>query len=94
MRNLVTQFSDGIAAFEVTAEGLVKPLYATENVCDFFGYTEEEWLPLTERFTPWENFVSYSEVPYEKFAELLKRGEAEFSYFDYQSETERKIKAI
>lgn len=94
MRNLVTQFSDGIAAFEVTAEGLVKPLYATENVCDFFGYTEEEWLPLTERFTPLENFVSYSEVPYEKYAELLRTGEAEFSYFDYQSETERKIKAI
>ena len=94
MRNLVKQFSDGIAAFEVTAEGLVKPLYATENVCDFFGYTEEEWLPLTERFTPLENFVSYSEVPYEKYAELLRTGEAEFSYFDYQSETERKIKAI
>lgn len=94
MRNLVTQFSDGIAAFEVTAEGLVKPLYATENVCDFFGYTEEEWRPLTERFTPLENFVSYSEVPYEKYAELLRTGEAEFSYFDYQSETERKIKAI
>lgn len=94
MRNLVKQFSDGIAAFEVTAEGLVKPLYATENVCDFFGYTEEEWLPLTERFTPLENFVSYSEVPYEKYAELLRTGEAEFSHFDYQSETERKIKAI
>ena len=94
MRNLVKQFSDGIAAFEVTAEGLVKPLYATENVCDFFVYTEEEWLPLTERFTPLENFVSYSEVPYEKYAELLRTGEAEFSYFDYQSETERKIKAI
>ena len=94
MRNLVTRFSDGIAAFEVTAEGLVKPLYATENVCDFFGYTEEEWLPLTERFTPLENFVSYSEVPYEKYVELLRTGEAEFAYFDYQSETERKMKAI
>ena len=94
MRNLVTQFSDGIAAFEVTAEGLVKPLYATENVCDFFGYTEEEWLPLTERFTPLENFVAYSEVAYENFAELLRTGEAEFAYFDYQTETERRIKAI
>ena len=94
MRHLVTQFSDGIAAFEVTAEGMVKPLYATENVCDFFGYTNEEWLRLTERFTPWENFVSYSDVPHEKFAELLRMGEAEFTYFDYQSETERKIKAI
>ena len=94
MRDLVMHFSDGIAAFEVSSEGLVKPLYATENVCEFFGYTEEEWLPLTERFTPLENFVAYSEVAYENFAELLRTGEAEFSYFDYQSETERKIKAI
>ena len=94
MRDLVTQFSDGIAAFEVTAEGLVKPLYATKNVCNFFGYTEEEWFPLTERFTPLEIFVAYSEVDYENFAELLRMGEAEFTYFDHQSETERKIKAI
>lgn len=94
MRDLVTQFSDGIAAFEVTAEGLVKPLYATENIYEFFGYTEKEWLSLTERYTPVENFVAYSEAAYENFAELLKMGEAEFTYFDYQSEMERKIKAI
>lgn len=94
MRDFVMQFFDGIAAFEISPEGLVKPLYATENVCEFFGYTEEEWLSLTERFTPIENFVAYSEVPYEHFAELLKTGEAEFAYFDYQSETERKMKAI
>lgn len=94
MRDLVMQFSDGIAAFEISPEGLVKPLYATINACEFFGYTEEEWLPLTERFTPLENFVAYSEVAYEDFAELLRTGEAEFTYFDYKSETERKIKAI
>lgn len=94
MRDLVMHFSDGIAAFEVSPEGLVKPLYATENVYEFFGYTEEEWLSLTERFTPLENFVAYSEVSYESFAELQRTGEAEFTYFDYQSETERKIKAI
>ena len=94
MRNLVTRFSEGIAAFEVSPEGMVKPLYATENAYEFFGYTEEEWLPLTERFTPLENFVAYSEAAYENFAELLRTGEAEFAYFDYQTETERKIKAI
>lgn len=94
MRDLVMQFSDGLAAFEVSPEGLVKPLYASENVCEFFGYTKEEWLPLTECFTPLDNFVAYSEATYEDFAELLRTGEAEFSYFDYQSETERKIKAI
>lgn len=94
MRDLVMQFSDGIAAFELSPEGRVKPLYATENVCEFFGYTEEEWLPLTEKYTPIESFVAYSEVSYDKFAELLRTGEAEFSYYDYQSESERKMKAI
>ena len=94
MKDLVMQFSDGIAAFEVTSEGLVKPLYASENVCEFFGYTKEEWLPLTEKYTPLENFVAYSEGAYEEFAELLRTGESEFNYFDYTTETERSIKAI
>ena len=94
MKDLVMQFSDGIAAFEVTAEGMVKPLYASENVCEYFGYTKEEWIPLTEKYTPLESFVAYSESPYENYAELLRTGEAEFTYFDYSTETERKIKAI
>ncbi len=94
MRDLVRQFSDGIAAFEVSPEGLVKPLYATENVYQFFGYTEAEWLPLTEKYTPMENFVMYSEARYEQFADLLRKGEAEFTYFDYQTETERRMKAV
>ena len=94
MRDLVMRFSDGIAAFEVSPKGLVKPLYISENACAFFGYTREEWLPLTEQFTPLENFVAYSEATYEDFAELLRNGEAEFTYFDYKTETERRIKAI
>lgn len=94
MRDLVMQFSDGIAAFEISPDAQVKPLYASENVCEFFGYTKEEWLPMTERFAPLENFVAYSEATFEDFTSLLKTGEAEFSYFDYQTETERKIKAI
>jgi PAS domain S-box-containing protein len=94
MRDLVMQFSDGLAAFEISPEGMVKPLYASENVCEFFGYTKEEWLPLTERFTPLENFVAYSDAAYEDFAELLRTGEAEFTYFDYKTESEQKIKAI
>ena len=94
MKDLVMQFSDGIAAFEVSADGMVKPLYASDNVQEFFGYTEEEWLPLTEKYTPIETFVAYSEAAYEDFAELLRTGEAEYTYFDYGTETERKIKAI
>ena len=41
---------------------MVKPLYATENIYEFFGYTEEEWISLTQRFTPIESFVEYSEA--------------------------------
>lgn len=94
MKDLVVKFSDGIAAFEISAEGMIKPLYASENVCEFFGYTKKEWIPLTEKYTPLENFVAYSEAAYEDFAELLRTGEAEFTYFDYSTESERKIKAI
>lgn len=94
MKEMVMRFSDGIAAFEITIEGTVKPLYASENVYEFFGYTKDEWLPLTEKYTPIESFVAYSEASYEEFTQLLKNGEAEFTYFDYTSETERKIKAI
>ena len=94
MRDLVMQFSDGIAAFEVSPEGLVKPLYASENVYKFFGYTEEEWLPLTMCFTPLESFAAYSEATYEEFAALLRTGEAEFTYFDHNTKKERIIKAI
>lgn len=94
MKELVMRFSDGIAAFEISIDGKVKPMYASENVYEFFGYTKEEWLPLTEKYTPIESFVAYSEAAYEDFAELLRNGEAEFTYFDYKTETERRIKAI
>lgn len=94
MKELVARFSDGIAAFELSADGMVKPLYASENVREFFGYTTEEWMPLMEKYTPLESFVAYSEVAYEDFAQLMRNGEAEFSYFDYKTETERKIKAV
>ena len=94
MKELVMRFTDGIAAFEITAGGFVKPLYASENVCEFFGYTKEEWLPLMEKGAPIENFVAYSEASYEEFAELLRKGEAEFTYYDIHTEEERRIKAI
>ena len=94
MKDLVLKFSDGLAAFEVTPEEYMKPLYASENVCEFFGYTKEEWLPLTKKYTPWKTFVSKSEASNEEFLEFLKNGEAEFTYFDYKSEKEKKIRAV
>ena len=94
MKELVMRYTDGLAAFEVTAEGLVKPLYVTENISEFFGYTKEEWMDLMEKSTPLENFVQYSETAYEDFAELLRKGEAEFTYFNCKTEKEKKIRAI
>lgn len=94
MKELVLRFTDGIAAFEVSSEGIVTPLYASENVYEFFGYSQEEWLDLMNKGTPLENFVAYSEANFEDFLELLRNGEAEFTYFDYKTERERRIKAI
>lgn len=94
MKELVKRFTDGIAAFEILPKGEVRPLYASENVCEFFGYTEEEWLRLMESGTPIEKFVAYSDASYEEFAELLRKGEAEFTYYDFHTEEERRIKAI
>ena len=94
IKDLVLRFRDGIAAFEVTPENTVIPLYASDNVCEFFGYTREEWLPLMKTATPIEKFVAYSDVSYEDFAELLRSGEAEFTYYDFKTESERRIKAI
>ncbi len=93
LQELVQHFSDGIAAFEVVDQQ-VTPLYASDNVCEFFGLTTEEWLPLMKQSTPLEEFVARSRVAYGKFAELLQNGEAEFFYQDLKSETKRRIKAI
>lgn len=94
LKDLVMNFSDGIAAFEVTEEGLVKPMYASENVCGFFGYTQDEWLSLTRRFTPLRSFTAGSEASYDEFVTLLRTGEAEFAYYDHKTESERRIRAI
>lgn len=93
MQELVMRFTDGVAAFEVTDE-FVTPLYASDNVCGFFGFTREEWIPLMKKTTPIKEFVARSDVAYENFAKLLRMGEAEFTYFDLGTQRERRIKAI
>ncbi len=93
MQELMMRFTDGIAAFEIT-DDLVIPLYASDNVYEFFGFTKEEWLPLMKKRTPIKEFVSRSKVAYEDIMELLRTGAAEFPYFDLETETDRRIKAI
>ncbi|MBQ7433913.1 MAG: PAS domain S-box protein [Lachnospiraceae bacterium] len=93
MRELVMEFTDGLAAFEVKDEW-VTPLYVSDNVCDFFGLTKEEWLSLMQKSTPIQEFVKRSQVAYMEFEALLRNGEGEFTYFDLKTRTKRQIKAI
>lgn len=93
MQELVMRFTDGIAAFEVTGN-FVTPLYASDNVCGFFGFTKEEWIPMMKKCNAIKDFVAHSGVAYEEFMALLENGEAEFTYFDLYTQAERRIKAI
>ena len=93
MEEFVKRFTDGIAAFEVT-DGFVTPIYASDNVCEFFGFTKDEWMPLMKRKTPVKAFVARSRASYEEFDGLLRNGEAKFSYTDVRTGTERGIRAV
>lgn len=93
MQEFVMRFTEGIVAFEVEG-GNVKPLYASDNVCEFFGYTKEEWLAMAQTKNSIKRFVSKSGVDYEEFMELLDKGEAEFDYIDVKTQIPRRIKAV
>lgn len=93
MQELVLRFAEGIAAFEVV-DNMVTPLYTSENACEFFGIDKQEWLPLMQKGTLISDFVSKSDVDLEDFTELLRTGEAEFTYFDLSRQENRRIKAI
>lgn len=93
MQELMMHFTDGIAAFEVCGD-LVTPLYASDNVCGFFGFSKETWMELMKQKTPVDQFVRGSGIPYAEFARMLTQGEAEFTYPDLNSGLTRRIKAI
>ena len=93
MQKLVMRFTDGLAAFEIV-DDVVTPLYASDNVCEYFGFTKDEWMAVMKKRTPIKEFVSGSKAAYEDFMELLAKGEAEFTYFDLGRGKERRIKAI
>ncbi len=86
-------FSEGVVAFEVQGN-IVTPLYASDNVCEFFGYTREEWMQKVGKKHSIRHFVAKSEVGYAQFQKLLENGEAEFTYMDLQKDKLRRIKAI
>lgn len=93
MQEIVMRFTEGIAAFEIKGD-TVMPLYMSDNVCEFFEFSKEEWQTKMKEATSIEEFVSRSGVDYEEFLELLANGEAEFSYYDIGTDSHRRIKAI
>lgn len=93
VQNLVTHFTEGVVAFEVEAD-MVKPLYVSENVYSFFGYSREEWLSLADNPQSIRSFISKSGIPYQQIQNLFKQGEAEFSYLDVTQNVYRRIRAI
>ena len=93
MQQLVMRFTEGVVAFEVEHD-MVKPLYTSENVRSFFGYTQEQWASLTETGLPIRDFIAQSGIAYEDVRRLFTTGEAEFTYFDMSQNAYRRIKAI
>ena len=93
MQEMVMRFTEGVVAFELDGD-LVRPLYASDNVCHFFGYTRDQWLALAQKRHTVREFVSQSGVDYEAFRTLLDTGEGDFTYLDIHKNQRRRIKAI
>ena len=93
MQELVLQFTDGMLAFEVK-NGAVRPLYFSDNICNFFGYSKEEWMALMNGSCPIPEFVARSGIAYGDFLNLLQTRQAEFDYYDGKSAAMRRMRAI
>lgn len=93
MHGFVMRFVEGIVAFEV-ADGMVRPMYTSDNVCEFFGYTREEWINMAQNSVPISDFVSKCGVELGEFMQLLEEGEAEFEYTDLNTNEKRRIRAV
>lgn len=90
---LAMRFTEGVVAFEVENDR-VRPLYTSENVCSFFGYSREEWTALAERRPTIRGFIFRSGIAYDDIKGLFATGEAEFTYFDMSQNAYRRIRAI
>ncbi|MBQ9151551.1 MAG: hypothetical protein IJX72_04815, partial [Clostridia bacterium] len=93
MQEFVMRFSEGVMAFKVENDRVI-PLYASDNVCHFFGYTKEDWLAMAENGLPTKDFIAQSTLAYEDVQLLFATGEAEFTYYDMTQNRKRLIKAI
>lgn len=91
LKNMI--FTRGNVAFQVEGDR-VKPLYSSENICKFFGYTSEEWTAMSDSGVPLRSFISCSGLPDAEFMKVLETGEAEFNYMDLESGQPQRIKAV
>lgn len=92
-QEMLVRLTDGMVAFEVENDK-VKPLFTSDNVCRFFGYSKEEWLQVARGNQSIQEFVSHSGIAYEDFLKLFEQGEAEFSYLDLSTQTRQYVKAV
>ena len=90
---LAMQFTQGMVAFEVE-DNRVRPLFSHENVCSFFGYTQEQWSALAETRPNIREFSAKNGTAYSDIQTLFATGEVEFPYFDIQHNTYRRVRAI
>lgn len=93
MQELAMRFTEGVVAFEVEND-TVRPMYISENVCSFFGYSREAWLALAEKRPGIREFIAQSGIDYADVKKLFSAGEAEFTYFDMAQNAYRRIRAI
>lgn len=93
MQELAMRFTEGVVAFEVV-DDRVKPMYISQNVCSFFGYSREEWLSLAEDPPTIREFIAQSGIGHAEVKTLFSTGEAEFTYFDITKNSYRRIRAI
>lgn len=93
MQELAMRFTEGVVAFEVENDR-VKPMYISENVCSFFGYSREAWISLSEKRPTIREFIAESGIEYADVKTLFSTGEAEFTYFDMAQNAYRRIRAI
>lgn len=93
MQALTMRFTDGAVTFEIE-DDRVTPLFTSENICGFFGYTREEWAELPRIKPTIRELTTRSGIPYGDIKKLFSDGEAEFSYLDIAQNTFRRIRAI
>lgn len=92
-QEMIKQLADGIVAFEVE-DDRVTPLFTSENVCQFFGCSREEWMHMAQEKVTLREFVAHSGIDYAAFQKLFEQGEAEFPYLDLTTQTRQYVKAV